>query len=382
MKIELQNKEDCCGCGACASICSKNAITMQADYTGFLYPIIDNYKCIDCGLCSKVCQFKKDYVRYQNFEKPLVFAGRQKDIVQVAKSQTGGLASLLYRHFISNQGFVYGVVVDNNQHVVFKGTDSLDEIENFRGSKYVQADSSKVFKSIRHQLQIDVPVLFIGTPCQVAGLKSYLPKKYHSKLLTVDLVCHCNTSPGLWKSYIQYIEHKYRSTVVKANFRDKRFGWHKCLETYMLQNGKEVVTRSYDFLFFTHLSNRPSCTICPYTNLSRIGDITIGDYWGWERNHAEWNDDLGLNLILVNSQKGLNLFDSVKHQLDYLQTDVDDCLQPQLQTPIRKNPLQDVFFRDFSDKGIKYVIYKYGDRNLMFRMKSFLSNIKRKLIHI
>ena len=382
MRINIQNKENCCGCTACENICFHQAIIMRSDASGFMYPEVDESKCIDCGLCVKTCQFKQNYDRYQNFDIPIVYAGRQKQLEEVTKSQTGGVAVLIYRQFISNGGYVYGVTFDNDLNIVFKGTDNHQAVEQFRGSKYVQADIRGIFSQIKEQLKNEIQVLFIGTPCQVAGLKSYLPKKLQEHLLTVDLVCHCNTSPGLWRAYVDYLEKKHHSKIIKANFRNKRFGWRKCFETYSFENGKELITRSYDYLFFTHLSNRPSCAQCPYTNLKRVGDITIGDYWGWEKNHSEWNDNLGLNLILVNSPKGEDLIEALRDHLDIQKTDTQDCLQPQLIKPIAKNPVQDRFFLDYSDKGIRYVLYKYGDLNYKFRLKVFLSQIKRKILHL
>lgn len=382
MRLNIQDNKLCCGCSACESICPHKAITMESDFSGFLYPSIDANKCVDCGLCIKVCQFKYDYTRYNNFDIPYVYAGRQKQLKEVAKSQTGGLAALMYKQFIETGGFVYGVTFDENQHIVFKGTGDKQLIEQFRGSKYVQADIRGIFSQIKNQIKEGKHILFVGTPCQVAGLKSFLPDKLHDNLLTVDLICHCNTSPGLWKSYVEYLEKKYKAKIIKADFRNKRYGWHKCLETYSFNNGKEIVTGSYDYLFFAHLSSRPSCVCCPYTNLKRVSDITIGDYWGWEKNHIEWNDNLGLNLILVNSLKGKEFFKTIEVFLDYKQTNIRDCLQPQLIVPIKNNPLQDKFFKDYSTKGIKYVIYKYGDKNYIFRLKVLLKRIKQQILHL
>lgn len=382
MRVDIQNKDNCCGCTACASICPRNAIVMEEDHSGFLYPNVNLSECVDCGLCVKVCQFKEDYNRYDNFESPLVYAGRQRRREEILKSQTGGLAALFYQEFLTLGGVAYGVIFESSQDVIFACAGTPEDAQKFRGSKYVQANILGVLNQIRDILINKKKVLFVGSPCQVAGLKSYLSNKLHENLITVDLVCHCNTSPGLWRSYIRYIEQKYRSRIVDANFRNKKFGWHNCFETYTLANGKEVVTKSYDYLFFKHLSSRPSCTICPYTNLRRIGDVTLGDYWGWENNHTEWNDNLGVNLILVNSSKGQELLKSVEHKLDLIETTTDDCLQPQLMRPIQKNSCQESFFHDYYTKGIKYVLYKYGDLNYLFRIKKILSGIKKKLIFL
>lgn len=382
MRFDIQNKENCCGCTACENICAHNAISMVQDIEGFLYPKVDATKCVDCGLCVKVCQFNNNYERYQNYDFPIIYGGRQKDKNEIAKSQTAGLAALIYEQFLSESGDAYGVTFNSNNDVIFACAKSPKEAQQFRGSKYVQANIGRTFSQIKESLKGGNRVLFIGSPCQVAGLKSYIPNKLHEKLFTVDLICHSNTSPGLWRNYVQYLEKKYKSKIIKADFRNKRFGWHKCFETYLFSNGKEVVTRSYDHLFFSNLSIRPSCTRCPYTNLRRIGDITIGDYWGWENNHTEWNDNLGVNLILINSPKGSVFLKSIEDKLSLIQTNADDCLQPQLMTPVRRNPLGKRFFEDYKEKGISFILYKYGDLNYILRFKQCISTIKRKLLHL
>lgn len=250
MRFDIQNKENCCGCTACENICAHNAISMVQDIEGFLYPKVDATKCVDCGLCVKVCQFNNNYERYQNYDFPIIYGGRQKDKNEIAKSQTAGLAALIYEQFLSESGDAYGVTFNSNNDVIFACAKSPKEAQQFRGSKYVQANIGRTFSQIKESLKGGNRVLFIGSPCQVAGLKSYIPNKLHEKLFTVDLICHSNTSPGLWRNYVQYLEKKYKSKIIKADFRNKRFGWHKCFETYLFSNGKEVVTRSYDYLFF------------------------------------------------------------------------------------------------------------------------------------
>lgn len=360
--IRIRDKRDCCGCTACASICPHGAISMEADTLGFHYPKVNEAKCIECGLCEKVCAFHKDYNRYGNYEEPLIYACRHKDIKELNDSQSGALATAIMESFFQNPGVIYGVAYDKELNVVHKRAVTLSESREFKGSKYVQSDMSGIFKSVLLDLKNGKRVLFFGTPCQVAGLRSFIPVKLHSELFLVDNICHAVPSPALWKSYREWIERKNKKRVVKTNFRDKQFGWHSHKETFTFDDNSSESRESFKNMFYSHLIVRRSCSSCYFTNYKRVSDITVGDFWGWEKTHNEWNDNKGVSLAFVNSAKGEFFFKELKNYIDAIESSVEECVQPQLFHPIKidEKIICDVEKR-FLRKGYYSVAYKYGD---------------------
>lgn len=379
MSVINKVKTDCSGCTACMAICPHGAIEMQPDKLGFLYPVVDTTTCVECGLCDKVCQFNKVYKTYTNFDHPIVYGGRYKEIEILQSSQSGGAASAICEAFINDGGVVYGVCFDDNFHVIHKRVTTIEGLSQLKGSKYVQSNLIGIFQSIKKDVVDGVKVLFIGTACQVSGLKSFLPSKYHEKLFCVDILCHASPSPALWDSYLEYIKQKYSSEILSVNMRDKKYGWRSFHESFLLSNGKEIKRDSYIFLFFSHLSIRKSCEQCPFTNHKRVGDITLSDFWGWSKYHEEWNDDKGISMLMINNDKGLSLANMLNDNFILVESGENeiDNLQPQLSHPSKANPLRDLFEEDYNKRGFKYVLKKYGDGN----WKEILKNIIRPLYH-
>lgn len=376
MGINIISNKDCCGCTACESICTHHAIIMQPDSMGFLYPSIDTTKCIDCGLCEKVCQFHPSYKRYENYDVPLVYALRLKDADQLIRSQSGGAFYGIAQHIVDKKGVVYGVSFDEEWRVVHQRVSNADELEKLRMSKYVQSDIRGVFKLIKEDLKKGLTVLFSGTACQTAGLKAFLPHKLHENLICVDIICHGVPSPKIWEDYIVYLQKKYKSTIVNACFRDKRFGWHGAKETFRFENGKEIVRRTSNRLYFSGLTMRESCANCQFTNLKRVGDLTIGDFWGLPKDSPYEKDKKGLSLLLVNSDKGNAIFESIRDNFIVEESNTRDCLQPQLRYPSKMASLHDSFVKDYLGHGFVYVAKKYGDIGWRFGMKELCRSVR------
>lgn len=376
MSIRLESKKDCCGCTACESICSHNAISMCADTLGFFYPKVDNNKCIECGLCEKVCQFHHNYIRYNNYDEPKVFSLRLKDIAQLSQSQSGGAFWGLAQYFIQNGGVVYGAAFEETWRVTHQRACNNDELEKLRMSKYVQSDMRGVYKLIKDDLKQGYKVLFSGTACQVAGLKAYIPQKLHENLFFVDIICHGVPSPKIWADYIEYLQHKYASKITKACFRDKRFGWHGAKESFMFANGKEVFSRTNNRLYFSGYTVRESCSNCYYTNTRRVGDITIGDHWGLPEDSPYEKDALGVSLVLVNSNKGEEMFYQVLDKFNYEEVGTANYMQPQLKYPCKLHPQHKSFVLDYNNKGFLYIAKKYGDLGVRWKLKVFITQLK------
>lgn len=375
--IEIKDKADCCGCTACASVCAHGAITMEPDTMGFLYPVVDRSKCVDCGLCDKVCAFNDSYDTGLNLPKPDAYAVRHKDMHEVETSRSGAAFIAISDYVLENGGVVYGAGYTDHFRVVHKRATTKEERNEFKGSKYVQSDINTVFRQVKKDLKEGLTVLFSGTPCQTAGLNSYIGRKLRERLILVDIVCHGVPGPNLWRDYIAYLEKKQGDRICWVNFRDKqKFGWAAHRETFKFVNGGKM---TFSYLFYQHIMFRPSCGKCHFANIMRPSDITIGDYWGWQKTDPDINkDDKGVSLVLVNTEKGREIFDEIKDRMTIIPAKLEDCLQPNLQHPSVFNPKWRNFEKDYERKGFEYVMRKYGDISWQYRLHNFLGRVVRK----
>lgn len=324
--IDIKEKKECCGCGACVQRCSKSCITMREDNEGFLYPEVDREACIDCGLCEKVCPV----IHQGEKRKPLaVYAAKHKDDKIRLSSSSGGAFTALAESVIEEDGVVFGAKFDEDWSVIHDYTETKEGLAAFRGSKYVQSRIGDSFKKAEYFLKAGRKVLFSGTPCQIAGLKRFLRKEYDN-LLTVDFICHGVPSPGVWREYLKeetarqcggknsVLSHPNikgeDARVESISFRDKRLGWQKYsfALTLSVSNGhgaKNTVLLSEPlnkniFLrgFLTDLYLRPSCHACPAKSFKSGSDITICDFWGGQGIIPEWNDDKGMSVMFLHEE--------------------------------------------------------------------------------
>ena len=318
--IDIQNKTDCCGCSACAQICPKKCITMKADNEGFLYPHINVVDCIDCNLCEKVCPVINKY----ESKSPLAsFACKAHDEQLVKDSSSGGVVSILSKYVIQNQGVVYGASFDNNWMVNHSSADSEDDLIKFRGSKYVQSNIGQAYQEVKEYLLKGRIVLFIGTPCQVAGLNHFLRKKY-DHLLTIDIICHSVPSPKVWKLYLDEISKKGNSYIKNVTFRDKSFGWRDyALHITGCSKDGSICSlvhepKSHNIYmrgFLQDLYTRPSCSKCPARNYTSGSDFTIGDFWGYDKYYPDRFDEKGMSVVLLNTEKASKIFKDIESML-------------------------------------------------------------------
>lgn len=236
--IRINDSADCCGCTACASICNHDAITMEPDALGFLYPKVDESKCVECGLCEKVCAFNDNYDKSLNLPKPEAYAARHKDIDEVMKSRSGAAFVAFSDYVLEHGGVVYGAGYKDHFRVAHKRAITKEERDEFRGSKYVQSDLTGIFRLVKQDLKNGLTVLFSGTPCQTSGLNSYVGKKLRDNLFLIDIVCHGVPGPFLWRDYLSFIEKKKGDTITIVNFRDKKkYGWGAHHETFIFKMG-------------------------------------------------------------------------------------------------------------------------------------------------
>lgn len=358
MRID-KNKHDCSGCTACAMKCPQIAISMLPDEMGFMYPIVDDSLCVDCGLCVKVCNFSDDKI---NDNLPLaVYAGRLNDEEALAKSQSGGAFWAIASRIINDGGVVYGAALMDDFSVAHIEVETIADLERLRGSKYIQSRLNDIFSKVKSSLQTGRKVLFSGTPCHVSGLLSYLSPESYDNLYTFDLVCHGVPSPKVWQDYLRWIEARENDKITNCNFRDKSFGWGSHIETFSMNNSVKVVAKPiFRELFYRHYIIRESCHNCPFTNLHRVSDVTAGDFWGWGKILNRFCDKKGISLILINSAKGRELLEAVGSDILLQPSNTRDCLQPQLMHPAERPGNKDKFLCDYQSKGFNYVIHKYA----------------------
>lgn len=377
--IKITNPADCCGCTACASICNQDAIKMTPDALGFLYPQVDIDKCIDCGLCEKVCSFNDNYDTFLNFHEPIAYAARHKSTEEVMRSRSGAVFVVLSDFVLDNGGVIYGVGFSEHFRVEHKRATTKDECDEFRCSKYVQSDMRNVFRQVKNDIKDGLTVLFSGTPCQTAGLNSYIGKKLREKLILVDVVCHGVPGPNFWTDYLAYLEQKEGSPIISVNFKDKeQFGWSAHCETFLFENG---MRKWYPKSFYQPIMFRRSCSNCHFCNTKRPSDITIADFWGWQKLDTEINaDNKGVNLVLLNTEKGKDLFESVKGELHVICATPETYMQPNLRMPTKVHSKRMKFEQDYINKGFEYVFnHGYDERPIWRQIASHIYQFLKKL---
>ncbi len=309
--INLHNKSHCCGCSACANVCPKRCITMVSDNEGFLYPKVDTAECVDCGLCENVCPIIN---KPQSSYRTKAFGCYNKDDEVRLNSSSGGVFCVLCKYIVEvKKGVVFGAEFDDDFNVHHKYAETMEDCKKFRGSKYVQSIIGERYKEAKRFLDDGRFVLFTGTPCQIAGLHSYLKKPY-DRLYTQDIACHSVPSPKIWDEYKKYISKGRK--IKNICFRDKKTGWESPLFLVDFDNDTSYKCKYFEneFIrgFVNGLYSRPSCYECKFSSIDRCSDITLADFWGVSSFYPELNDKKGTSLVLVHSKKGVELFKYAK----------------------------------------------------------------------
>ena len=385
--IRIDDPSKCCGCSACVAICPHDAITMHPDKLGFPYPNVDPVKCVDCGLCNSVCAFMPDVETGRTSAEDhaisdvKVLAVKNKNPEVLAQSQSGGAFSALAENVLSEGGVVYGAAFDESHIVRHLRVDSKEGLSALRGSKYVQSDVTGVFRAVKWDLKAGVKVLFVGTPCQVAGLRSYVPESLQEKLLLVDFICHGVPSPAVWKDYLMHMSR--RGEIVKANFRDKQVGgWKKHTETFRYSDGEKKVADSFRVLFYKNIMLRHSCGVCPYDIVSHKSDVTIADFWGVEEVLPQMDGDEGTSMVVCNTEKGRKLLEQASAALltaeAVLDYDFMSRRNPNLVRAARIDKDRLAFEEEYARKGFVHVARRWGDMGIRYKIwqiKRFVKSI-------
>ena len=379
MQNVYNRKTECSGCGLCKILCPHQAIEMQEDEEGFLYPQIDPIKCTDCGLCKKKCPF----THFENMEskEPKVFAAKSK-INDIRKySTSGGIFSLLSDYVLENKGTVYGAAYENINHIIHKRAVNQQQRDEQRDSKYVQSSIINIYNLVYADLKDGKDVLVTGTPCQVHEINNFLlNKKYTGNLYLCDIVCHGVGSPLIYRQHLQYLENKYNMKIDKICFRSKDLGWAKNCKRYIKCQSKDktVLDDLYYKLYFNYnIISRPSCEKCPYASSKRTSDITIGDFWGIEKIAPDFEDGLGISLVIINSDKGEKLLQNIESSVSLLQSSWSNAVKenPRLSSPTKFGKMRDEFWRLQKKWEYEKVLKFYFDN-------SFIGKVKRRVYRL
>ena len=399
----LCKKEECTGCLSCYNSCNINAIDIYTNEQGFNYPRINITKCIECGKCTKACPIINPPKQKESSLK--TYATWNKDYTIRKTSSSGGFFTIIATKILQENGYVVGASFDKDFNVNHIIVDNINSLHKLRGSKYIQSNIGTTYKEITKLLKSGKKILFTGTPCQITGLKSYLHNKEYPNLYTIDLVCHGTPSPLIFQDYKKWLEKKYNSSIKDYQFRDKKWSWIRFNTKATFANNttywgtweEDIFMRG----FLRDLYLRESCYNCHYTNLQRQGDITIADFWGYIPTQSEAdNKDTGISLVIINSDKGNELFETCKKHMVWYKKDLEiaikgnKALTQRVTIPNQRNS----FWQTYFSKGFTATIptflypdpinlynrtlYKYGKYSFRLKLVSVYIKIKSQLRRI
>lgn len=370
--MTLCEKKLCSGCGACFQACLHGCISMVEDEEGFLYPHVDEDKCVNCELCRRVCPVENLLIkREMDGQYPRAYGGWINDEEVRFSSSSGGGFTLFAKKILNEGGKVFGCALNENMTAVHIGVECYEELDKLRGSKYVQSTIGEIYKEIKECIGQGRKVLFAGTPCQAAGLYAFMGNRIYEDLYIVDFICHGVPSQKVFNEYIKYEERKHNSKLIHFKFRNKDRGWSSTglqLGTYSkYEDGTEK--RKYPAFrdvymngFLDDICLRPACYNCSFKEMpKKYADITIADFWGVKKVNSELDDKKGTSLIIVNTEKGNILWKQVRKDAVYKEVKYQDAAahNKSLVKAAQMNRAREKFFEDFNNKGFEYVQKKY-----------------------
>ena len=356
----------CTGCAVCSQVCPKNAISMSESEEGFLYPYVDD-SCIECGLCVKKCPVNNDIEK-----NPATFyMGWHKELDVLGNSSSGGFFTALSRYVFGIEGVVFGAAKNENNHIVHTMARNEEEMSPLRLSKYYQSYVGENYILVKEHLNKNIPVLFSGTACQVAGLKSFLGKQY-KELLTIDVLCHGIASKKVVDAFIRSKEKQFGKKITDFHFRvkEKERGWFDGGGTRMhlfFEDGSSVTEPGkYDTFFLGFNNNfflRESCYRCKYCGTDRLSDFTLADYWKCDHPGiiSEEQKKLGVALVLANTGKAKAILKKICDQVTLYEIDGAAAISHNraLVEPQKRPLIRDVFFHMLGEKDYDSIIQRH-----------------------
>lgn len=381
---EMKKTGVCTGCGLCARLCPGKAIEMREDESGFRYPAITKIKCLNCPKCA-ICRMEEDSPEGEAGGAEC-FAAVSSDPVSTAQCSSGGLFGVIAKQWLSDGGIVYGCAFDGKMQAAHIRVDSPEDLPKLFGSKYLQSNIVPVFGQIAKDLADGRKVLFCGTPCQTAAVRKYFGDS--DRLLLTDILCH-GVPPGrVFREYLQTLSQS-GEICVGYSFRDKQFGWGNAI-SFTLADGRGVQRKlfrascadSYYSMFYEGLILRPSCYECRYKGRARVGDITLGDFWGIEKAYPDFDSSKGVSLVLVNTLKGKKAFESISSGVTFIPADFDRAAQ--CNTTLTGNSPRpesaEKCMELMREKGFAAARKWYWSHRRTKQIKAFFKNVKLRAI--
>lgn len=386
--IDTIGFENCTGCYGCYNSCPKGAIDMTLDNEGFMIPLIDRQKCINCDICQKHCPVIND-ISLEGSLEPKCFAAWSKNEETRISSSSGGVFAELAREILQEDGVVFGACFDENLIVRHRAIIEEKELELVKGSKYVQSHIDSTFKDVLSFLKHRRKVLFSGTSCQVAALNTFLDSSQNQEyLLTCDLICHGVPSETVFKSYVNNISLSMGSKISKFSFRDKTLGWKNSGTRIFFDNGKEIfqVNKENPFMigFYENIYLRPACHDCKFARIPRVSDVTLGDFWGIP---PEFYDNRGVSLVVTNTINGKIFLEKVS-RVKKISISLDRVTNRRLINGHEtKNKNREAFYNTLRKEGFesarkKYLRPKSKLQNILLRISSTKSRLQKVLSKI
>lgn len=390
--IRITNKINCCGCNACGDACHQQAITFKTDIEGFWYPEVDLLKCVDCGLCEKVCPIiHADELKKNGYDSPKCYAAQNKNLESLFNSTSGSAFAAFAERIYKDNGYVGGAIFNEDYSVRQYISSDKGDLEKLRNTKYVQSNSEGFYLDVEKLLKSGNKVLVCGLPCQIAALKAFLRKDYDN-LITIDLICLGINSPLILPAYLHYKEEQHGSKLIYYKAKNKELGWRQLTTKMVFANG-DVEYDKRDTNYFTqgfistHAFARPSCYECKFKGSPRIADITIGDFWGAERYIGkEYDHDLGTSVIIVNSHKGVDFYESVRSKFHDKEVQFKDVIinnqalikslsYPTFDRQQMYDDLSNLPFKDFAKKYI--TLPSERKRSNLYHLALFIIHIAK-----
>lgn len=382
--------DQCTGCGCCVDGCPKNAIELSVDKEGFGYPIIDSELCIRCELCEKICPIMN--VNQLPFAdattKADCYGGYHKDIEIRFDSTSGGAYTALAESVLNKGDYVCGAVYDKDFAVHQIVTNNPEDLRELRSSKYQQSNAVGIYRQVKELLDRGEFVLFCGTPCHCAAFRTFLRKDYE-RLVLVDFVCHGVASPLFHKKYLDYIQEQNKAKLVRFKAKNKELGWRNLTKRFDFQEKKTLYVKVGDDVFSTFYHSdmiyRLSCYNCHFSGSRRVSDLTLFDFWGVEKSHPQLDNDTGTSAILVNTDKGKDLWGMASRRMVFEKARWEEMApyNPYLSKQSRQVPMaRRDFFRDLNVLNFREAINGFKSpfprRNNLFYM--FLRMVRRIIL--